>query len=76
MLTSNRYLKIIEWSETDQCYVGSCPSLMYGGCHGQDEKQVFEQLCLRVNEIMKLYEEENIPLPEPLSIHSLYGMAA
>jgi hypothetical protein len=49
---------------------------MYGGCHGQDEKQVFEQLCLRVNEIMKLYEEENIPLPEPLSIHSLYGMAA
>jgi hypothetical protein len=27
-----------------QCFVGSCPGLFYGGCHGTDEKLVFEVL--------------------------------
>ena len=30
--TSARYAKIIEWSEEDQCYIGSCPDLFYAGC--------------------------------------------
>jgi len=34
MKNSDRYLKIVEWSEEDQCYVGTCPGLFYGGCHG------------------------------------------
>lgn len=25
MKKSDRYLKIVEWSEEDQCYVGTCP---------------------------------------------------
>ena len=45
MNESARYAKIIEWSEEDQCYVGSAPGLMYGGCHGTDERAVFEELC-------------------------------
>ncbi len=28
----------IEWSEEDQCFVGSSRGMIYGGCHGQDEK--------------------------------------
>jgi hypothetical protein len=39
MKTSNHYLKIVEWSEEDQCYVGTCPGLMRGGIHGDDVKQ-------------------------------------
>jgi hypothetical protein len=27
-----RYAKIVEWSEEGQCYVGSSPGLVYGGC--------------------------------------------
>src|SRR3990170_2999209 len=46
MKESARYAKIVEWSEEDQCFVGSSPGLIYGGCHGADEKAVFEQLCL------------------------------
>ena len=41
MKTTNHYSKIVEWSEEDQCYIGTCPSLMLGGCHGQDELEVF-----------------------------------
>ncbi len=25
MKVSDQYLKIVEWSEEDQCYVGTCP---------------------------------------------------
>ena len=45
MNDSNHYVKIVEWSDEDQCFIGSCPSLFYGGCHGNDEKKVFAELC-------------------------------
>jgi hypothetical protein len=38
---SAKYAKIVEWSDEDQCYVGSAPGLIYGGCHGDDERQVY-----------------------------------
>ncbi len=57
------YVKIVEWSEEDQCFVGSCPGLFYGGCHGQDEKQVFSELCEIVEEMMALYQQDGKPLP-------------
>ncbi len=49
-----RYVKIVEWSEEDQCFVGSCLGLFYGGCHGSDEKQVFAELCAIVEETIEL----------------------
>jgi len=58
-----RYAKIVEWSEEDQCYVGSSPGLVYGGCHGSDEKAVFEELCRIVEEAVELYRKEGKPLP-------------
>ena len=57
------YVKIVKWSEEDQCFVGSCPGLFYGGCHGQDEKQVFSELCEIVEEMMALYQQDGKPLP-------------
>ena len=36
MKASDRYLKIVEWSDEDGCYVGTCPGLMLGGVHGDD----------------------------------------
>jgi len=57
------YVKIIEWSEEDQCFVGSCPGLFYGGCHGQDERQVFSELCDIVEEMVALYQQDGKPLP-------------
>ena len=57
------YVKIVEWSEEDQCFVGSCPGLFYGGCHGPGEKQVFAELCDIVEEVIALYQEDGKPLP-------------
>ncbi len=67
MKQSARYVKIIEWSEDDACYVGSCPGLFYGGCHGNDEQQVFEELCQIVEETIELYQQDGKPLPPPTS---------
>jgi len=67
MKASARYVKIVEWSEEDQCYVGSCPGLFYGGCHGQDEQEVFAELCGIVEETIELYRREGKPLPAATS---------
>ena len=65
MKDSARYAKIVEWSEEDQCYVGSAPGLLYGGCHGVDEEAVFRELCQIVDEAVALYKREGRPLPPP-----------
>lgn len=67
MKDSARYVKIVEWSEEDQCYVGSAPGLIYGGCHGSDEKEVFDELCQVVEEAIELYKKDGKPLPPPTS---------
>ena len=64
---SARYVKIVERSEEDQCFVGSCPGLLYGGCHGDDEKAVFAELCEIVEETIKLYKKDGKQLPPPTS---------
>ena len=69
MKESARYVKIVEWSEEDQCYVGSSPGLMYGGCHGDNEKEVFDELCRIVEEAIALYKRDGKPLPPPTSGH-------
>lgn len=63
MKPSARYAKIVEWSEEDQCYVGSAPGLFLGGCHGKDEQAVFKELCQIVDEVIELYEQDGKPLP-------------
>lgn len=65
MKPSDRYLKIVEWSEEDGCYVGTCPGLMLGGIHGSDEAKVYKELCQAVEEWIRIQEEDGDPLPEP-----------
>ena len=67
MKESARYVKIVEWSDEDGCYVGSSPGLLLGGCHGDDERQVFEELCQIVEETIDLYHQDDKPLPPPTS---------
>lgn len=67
MRDSAKYAKIVEWSDEDQCYVGSAPGLIYAGCHGIDEKAVFDELCQVVEEAIELYRADNKPLPPSTS---------
>ena len=71
MKKSARYTKIVEWSETDQCFVGSCPDLLYGGCHGDDERAGFAELYDIVEEVITLYKQDGKPIPTPTSWKTL-----
>jgi predicted RNase H-like HicB family nuclease len=65
MKDSDRYVKIVEWSEEDECYIGSAPGLFYGGCHGDDEQLVFAEVCEIVDEWIEIFKKDGRPLPPP-----------
>ncbi len=60
---SARYLKIIEWSDEDQCFIGRSPGLFHGGCHGDNEVEVYAELCQIVDEWIEIYNKDGKPLP-------------
>ncbi len=64
MKEGDRYLKLVEWSEEDQCYIGSVPGWIGRCCHGDDEKKVFQELCQIIDEWIEIYKKENLPLPK------------
>ncbi len=67
MKKSDRYLKLVEWSEEDHCYIGTCPTLFGGGCHGDDEAKVYKKLCALVDEWVVIYEKDGMPLPKGMA---------
>ena len=63
MTDADKYVKVVEWSDSDDCFIGSCPELFYGGCHGGDPRAVFSELCDIIDETVAIYKEEGKPLP-------------
>jgi len=63
MKESARYVKIVEWSEEDGCYVGQCPGIVGPCCHGDDETQVFADMCRIVDEWIDILKKDGKPLP-------------
>ena len=58
MKASARYAKIVEWSDDDNCYVEARRDSILGGCHGDDEQVVFEELCQIVEESNRTLREK------------------
>jgi predicted RNase H-like HicB family nuclease len=79
MSEGDRYVKLVEWSDEDGCFIGSCPELFFGGCHGTDVKAVFAELCDLVEETIDLYQRDGRPLPAPMSgrefVNAMQGIA-
>jgi predicted HicB family RNase H-like nuclease len=65
MKERDKYLKIVEWSEEDHCYVGSIPGWIGKCCHGSDEMKVYQDLCIIVDEWIEIYKKDGRPLPPP-----------
>ena len=65
MQESAKYIKIIEWSDEDECFIGYCPGIIGPCCHGDNEVEVFRQLCEIVDELLAYVREKNKPLPQP-----------
>jgi predicted RNase H-like HicB family nuclease len=62
---SARYVKIVEWSDEDQCFVGQCPGIIGPCCHGDNEAQVYAELCQIVEEWIDMMKQDGRPLPPP-----------
>jgi len=73
MKISDRYIKLVEWSEEDQCYIGSAPGFVGPCCHGKDEAKVYKQLCAIVEEWVNVYQQEGLPLPESFAGRAFSG---
>jgi predicted RNase H-like HicB family nuclease len=65
---SDLYKKIVYWSDEDNCFIGMCPELMYGGVHGDDALKVFKELNEAVEEVIEIYKEDATPLPSPKEV--------
>ena len=49
-ITAKDYLKVIEWSDEDRCFIGSAPPLIGQCCHAKTETEVVEQLNVIIQE--------------------------
>ncbi len=65
MSESARYIKLVEWSDEDQCFVGQCPGIIGPCCHGDDEAEVYRRLCQIVEEWIDNLHRDGQPLPPP-----------
>jgi len=69
----NKYFKLVEWSELDQCYVGRAPGLALGGIHGSNETRVFQELSVLVEEWITIHQQNATPLPPATAGRSYSG---
>lgn len=60
-----RYVKIVEWSDVDGAFVGQCPGIVGPCCHGDDEADVYRELCEIVEEWLSVLRSEGKPLAPP-----------
>lgn len=65
MKNTDRYLKIVKWSEDDNCYLGSALGLIEHCCHGDDGQEVFKELCVIVDEWIEILQAQQTELPPP-----------
>ena len=60
---ARRYLKVVEWSDEDACYIGSAPPLIGQCCHGATEATVLKQLNVIVEDWIATLLTDGKPLP-------------
>ncbi len=57
------YLKLVRWSDEDDCYVGSIPDLCGDCCHGESETEVYAKLVAIADDLVEFYLKKGA-LPE------------
>jgi predicted HicB family RNase H-like nuclease len=73
MRDKDKYLKIVEWSSEDNCYVGLIPGWIGKCCHGDDEFKVYQELAKILDEWIDIYKNDKRPLPHPHPILKKYS---
>ena len=62
-MLARRYLKLVEWSDRDRCFIGSAPPIIGPCCHGRTEAEVMAQLSTIVEEWVEIMLGAGHPLP-------------
>ncbi len=70
---ARRYLKVIEWSDKDNCYIGSAPPIIGQACHGATESEVLARLSTIVEEWIGIMLRDGHPLPDGTAGKSYSG---
>lgn len=65
MKERDQYIKLVEWSEEDQSYIGSIPGWIGQCCHGEKEEKVYHELWQIVDEWIEIFKQDGLPLPNP-----------
>jgi hypothetical protein len=65
MKPSDRYLKIVEWSKDEKCYIGKAPALMSGIIRGDTQIGVYRKLIETAEQTVRLFQKEGRTLPPP-----------
>jgi len=73
MKPSDAYIRLVEWSEEDQVYIGRSPGLFLGGVHGDDEEQVYRDLVVAIEDWVESAERDGFDLPPPTAGKSYSG---
>ena len=79
MKPEDRYHRFVQWSDEDQCYIGYCPDLYFGGvCHAEVELEAYSELCTIIREEVahRLAQGHTLPTPAVKATRSLEFVAA
>jgi hypothetical protein len=79
MKPEDRYHRFVQWSDEDQCYIGYCPDLYFGGvCHADLEIEAYRELRTIIHEEVahRLAQDQNLPPPTVRPTRSLDFVAA
>lgn len=68
-----KYVKYVEWSDEDECFIGRCPEVFAGAVHGSDEAKVYGELCETVEEWIELLSKDGVELPKAIAEKEFSG---
>lgn len=60
---SIKYLKFLNWSVEDNCFIGFCPGVIGLCCQGDDMVELYRELCKIINEWIEIASKEYEGLP-------------
>lgn len=60
---TDKYHRWVEWSDEDQVYIGRCPDLFLGGCHGDDPLKVAKELQIIIDEWEVIFNQDKRQFP-------------
>ncbi len=66
----------VKWSDEDSLFIGRCPELFGGGCHGETREEAEANLREAIELAVKWHLDERRPLPPSMKRRARLGSAS